>query len=105
MTCLEPGRALALVVCLSGSLLTSGVAAQEPDRAFLDRLLAAHRPSAREFQFGLIGDQGYNSSQNARFPAVIQAMNAQPLAFVAHDGDLKGDGTCSDEFYTRRLQL
>jgi hypothetical protein len=90
---------------LSGFLLTSGGAAQEPNRAFLDRLLATHRPSSREFQFGLIGDQGYNPDQNARFPAVIQAMNAQPLAFVAHDGDLKGGGTCSDEFYTRRLEL
>jgi hypothetical protein len=58
-----------------------------------------------EFQIGLIGDQQYNSDQEARFPSVIRAMDREPLAFVVHDGDIKGGQQCTDELFEDRLQL
>jgi hypothetical protein len=84
----------------------SGLSAQQgTDPAISGALLAKYKPTRAEFQFGLIGDQQYNAQQEAQFPAVLRAMDREPLAFVAHDGDIKGGQRCTDELLRDRLEL
>ena len=45
------------------------------------------------FDIGLIGDTGYNSTQDAYLLKVRAQMATFPLAFVTHDGDTKMGGT------------
>jgi hypothetical protein len=91
---------------LSCVLAVSGLSAQQgTDPAVSEALLAKYKPTRAEFQFGLIGDQQYNAQQEAQFPAVIRAMDREPLAFVAHDGDIKGGQRCTDELFRDRLRL
>jgi hypothetical protein len=80
-------------------------AAQEPDRAFVDALLARYSPQPVAFQFALIGDQQYSAEEEARFPEVLAAMNREPLAFVVHDGDFKGGAPCTDQLFRSRHAL
>lgn len=40
------------------------------------------------FSFGLIGNQRYTAEERARFPELIQAVNAEGLAFSVYNGDL-----------------
>ena len=50
------------------------------------------------FSFGLIGDLPYLPREEQTLRDLIAEMNAQPLAFVAHDGDIKSGGSrCDDE--------
>ena len=59
-------------------LAVSGLSAQQGgDPAVSGALLAKHKPTRAEFQFGLIGDQQYDAEQEARFPAVMRAMAAK----------------------------
>lgn len=91
---------------LSCVLVVSGLSAQQSvDPAVSEALLAKYTPTRAEFQFGLIGDQQYTAEQGAQFPEVIRAMDREPLAFVVHDGDLKGRQRCTDELLLDRLQL
>ena len=54
--------------------------------------------------FGLIGDMPYSAWEEQRLPLLMAEMDAQPLAFVIHDGDIKnGSGVCSDEIYQAML--
>jgi hypothetical protein len=67
-------------------------------------LAAAHRdhpPGGHAYSIGLWGDLPYNDAQkNVGVPNLIADMNSQPLAFTAHDGDLKaGSGPCPDSLY------
>ncbi len=67
----------------------------------------------RPYAIGLWGDLPYSDEQaTTGVPNLIADMNAQNLAFTAHDGDLKaGNGTpgsvtpttCSDDLYTQAL--
>src|SRR5262249_44468187 len=67
----------------------------------------------RGYAIGLWGDLPYSDAQALTgVPNLIADMNAQDLAFVAHDGDLKaGNGTpgsvtpttCADALYTQAL--
>jgi len=91
---------------LSCVLAVSGLSAQQGgDPAVSEALLAKYKPTRLEFQFGLIGDQQYTAEQEAQFPAVIRAMDREPLAFIVHDGDIKGGQRCTDELFRDRLQL
>jgi hypothetical protein len=55
------------------------------------------------FDFGLIGDVPYDELQATNlFPNLIEELNAAPLAFVVHDGDIKAGATpCTDEVLQR----
>lgn len=65
------------------------------------------------YAIGLWGDVPYNDAQALTgVPNLIQDMNAQRLAFTAHNGDLKAGGstpnsvtptTCSNALYTQSL--
>lgn len=57
------------------------------------------------FEFGLIGDQGYDAESEAKFPHLIADLNQSDLAFVVHVGDISAPpyGSCRDQtFYRRR---
>lgn len=67
---------------------------------------ASQSASGAAFAFGLIGDLGYRPEDEAGFRAVLDALDAAPLTFVIHVGDLwGGDGPCTDERYSERLAL
>jgi hypothetical protein len=65
----------------------------------------ASAPREGDFSFGLIGDLGYTPAQQPLVDNVFAALNAEPLAFVVHDGDLGSprNGSCSNELWARRL--
>jgi len=63
---------------------------------------ALHPPGPERFAFGVMGDVPYRDGEEAPFLEMIERMNAEPLAFVVHVGDIKGTGRCSDEVYARR---
>lgn len=56
------------------------------------------------FVFGVMGDTPYNDREEAPFLATIERMNAQPLAFVVHVGDIKAgsNSACSDALFEKR---
>jgi len=52
------------------------------------------------FSFGLIGDLPYLPREEQTLEDLLRAMDAQPLAFVVHDGDIKnGSSRCTDEVF------
>ena len=61
--------------------------------------------SPGSFSFGLIGDLQYNSAEERQFPALLRAIDAEPLAFVVHVGDFKagGNSPCTDALFATRL--
>ena len=63
---------------------------------------AVTRPGPGSFTFGVIGDTPYSEREERHFVAMIGRMDAEPLAFVVHVGDFKGDGPCSEELFLRR---
>lgn len=72
----------------------------------LSLILLFNSSTARaEFSFALIGDQEYDSSQEAMFPNLRDEINKdKSLRFVIHDGDIKSGSTpCTDEIYVTRL--
>ena len=62
-------------------------------------------PTSGDFSFALIGDLGYTRAQEPQVDNVLRAINAEPLAFVVHDGDLGSppNGSCTNELWARRL--
>lgn len=61
---------------------------------------------SRPFEFGLIGDTRYTDEQKAKFENLLVEMNGERLAFVAHDGDIKGGSDpCTDEVYIETFDL
>ena len=53
--------------------------------------------------FGLMGDTPYDVAEVGRLDKLIDDMNAVPLAFVAHVGDITGGrGPCTDEWFAAR---
>jgi hypothetical protein len=64
----------------------------------------ANSPGA-DFSFALIGDLGYTPAQEPLVDNVLREINAEPLAFVVHDGDLGSppNGSCTNELWERRL--
>jgi hypothetical protein len=66
--------------------------------------LAAADDDREPYAIGLWGDLPYSATQAAAVPNLIADMNAQKLAFTAHDGDLKSGGSeCTDAVYTQAL--
>jgi len=57
--------------------------------------------------FALMGDTPYSDNEVRRLDSLIDDLNAQPLAFVAHVGDItSGKGPCTDQWFgARRKQL
>src|SRR3954470_18117860 len=58
-----------------------------------------NQQSSRPYAIGLWGDLPYSAEQAAVVPYLIADMNAQDLAFTAHDGDLRqgsGSPNCAD---------
>ena len=68
-------------------------------------ITGGHAQSApQNFTFGLMGDLGYVPAREPMFENVLAEMNAAPLAFAIHLGDLSSPRFgCDDAFRTRRL--
>lgn len=66
---------------------------------------------AGRFEFGVVGDAPYTPTEEARFHKVVEAMNAAPLAFVVHVGDLHADARgeaatpCTDAMLANRRAM
>ncbi len=77
--------AAALAVALAGAAVTPAAAAERGDA----------------FTFAVIGDIPYGDAQVARFPAVVDQINADPaVQLVDHLGDIKsGSSVCSDAYF------
>jgi hypothetical protein len=84
-------------------IATAALSAQGVDRAFVDALVAKHKPTPLTFQFALIGDQQYSAEEEQQFPLLLKAMEREPLAFIVHDGDFKGGSPCTDELFRSRF--
>jgi len=52
--------------------------------------------SGGRFEFGVIGDFPYTPEQRPMFDRLIEDMNAEPLAFTVHVGDI-GSQACTDD--------
>jgi hypothetical protein len=70
-------------------------------------LLAGCAPLAAlpegEFAFGVFGDAPYTEAEVERVDRVIDQINAQPLAFVVHVGDIGSAAlACSDDWLLKR---
>jgi len=59
--------------------------------AFIVLLTGAAGAQDRAFQFGLIGDLPYSRVEEQEFKNVIDQLNARPLEFVVHVGDMQND--------------
>ena len=69
-------------------------------------LTAAGGSDDAPFAFALIGDLPYSDLDEPRLSAMLAQIDAEPLAFVVHVGDIKASReTCSNELYQRRLKL
>ncbi len=63
-------------------------------------------PAPEPFQFALIGDLPYNAIETPLFRQLLSSLDALPLAFVVHVGDLKSSGSsCSDDLLSGRRAL
>lgn len=62
---------------------------------------ASAQPDKHAFTFAVIGDIPYGDAQIARFPAVVDQINADPaVQLVDHLGDIKsGSSLCSDDYF------
>jgi hypothetical protein len=64
---------------------------------------ASAPPPPGALAFGLLGDAPYSDAEVERLDGVIEAMNAQPLAFVVHVGDIGSSRrACNDEWLQAR---
>jgi hypothetical protein len=62
-------------------------------------------PTAR-FEFAIIGDVPYNAQEEAKFPALIAAIDRTNVVFVVHTGDFKsGSSPCTDGLFSQRYKL
>jgi len=60
-------------------------------------------PASVAFSFALLGDVPYSQAQANLLDNLIDRMNAEPLAFVVHLGDItSGTGPCDDEWLEAR---
>jgi hypothetical protein len=94
------GVAALLAVAAASALLFPGVRPVAADDNGQDD---AHGRDG--YAIGLWGDMPYSAVQaSTGVPNLIADMNAQELAFTAHDGDLKsGSSECKDSVYTQAL--
>lgn len=61
-------------------------------------------PAPGGFVFGVMGDTPYNAREEKAFVAMLERMDAAPLAFEIHVGDIKAGGgsPCTDALYLAR---
>jgi hypothetical protein len=61
-------------------------------------------PGPGGFVFGVMGDTPYNAREEKAFVAMLERMDAAPLAFEIHVGDIKagGESPCTDALYIQR---
>ncbi len=91
-------RVVAMLVL--GTLLAFATAA---GAAPGDRASGNNKP--RAFDVGLIGDFPYAPEQERQADNLLDELNAENLAFVAHDGDIKSGSTaCTDNVYRREYR-
>jgi hypothetical protein len=63
----------------------------------------AQLPTSSEPAFGVLGDAPYTEAEVERLDAVIDEINAHPLAFVVHVGDIgSGAQACTDAWLLQR---
>lgn len=84
--------------------------ASNPAPPAVDMVVAEDHDSghggANRFDIALIGDTRYTAEQRAKFPNLIEDINGEKLAFVVHDGDIKGgSNACVDAIYTETRDL
>src|SRR5262245_12164423 len=82
-----------LLTALAAALVLLGVAQR----------LHCDESSAEAFSFAAFGDTPYFAFEEVRLEKLIAEMNAQPLAFALHVGDLKSSrDRCDDRLYRAR---
>lgn len=61
-------------------------------------------PGPEGFRFGVMGDTPYNAREEREFVAMIARMDAEPIAFAIHVGDIKAgrEAPCTDAVYLER---
>ena len=60
-------------------------------------------PPQAAFSFGLMGDTPYSQAQANLLDSLIDRVNAEPLSFMVHVGDITdGNGPCDDEWLEAR---
>ena len=71
--------------------------------ALLVGACAAAPPPQARFAFALMGDAPYSQAQANLFDDLIDRVNAEPLAFAVHVGDItSGEGPCGDGWLHER---
>jgi hypothetical protein len=94
---------------LLGILATTAVGAAlyiASTPASLPAVEAQSPNAATAFDIALIGDTRYTAEQQAKFPNLLDDINANKVEFVVHDGDIKGGSDeCVDEVYTETRDL
>jgi hypothetical protein len=64
---------------------------------------AAAPPADARYAFALMGDVPYSYAQANLLDSLIDRVNAEPLAFAAHVGDItSGEGPCDDDWLQAR---
>lgn len=62
--------------------------------------LAPAQTRTQPISIGLFGDTAYSQRERELLPGLMAEMDAEDLAFVIHDGDIKSGGSaCSDEVF------
>ena len=62
--------------------------------------------TAGAWSFAAMGDTPYSDAEEAQLRPMIQRMNAEPLAFVVHVGDIiSGRGGCSDKAFAHAKSI
>lgn len=88
--------ATSIIVAVGGLTTTASAQPDKPDK------------NEHAFTFAVIGDIPYGDAQIARFPAVVDQINADPaVQLVDHLGDVKsGSSVCSDDYFAMiRIQF
>src|SRR5690349_2457881 len=65
---------------------------------------ALQPPAPGSFHFGVMGDTPYSAGEERAFVAMIARMDAEPLLFSIHVGDIKAGShaPCTDAVYFAR---
>ncbi len=83
-----------------------GVTYAQVDANLLARLIQRYRPERKAFSVAMMGDHPYGAEGYAKWPAMINSINRDSVAFVVHNGDFKnGSSVCSNEVFQDRLTL
>ena len=83
--------------------VTAGLALLVPSGTALADRGGREHPGRNPYTFAVIGDIPYGAEQLARFPQVVDQINADPdVELVNHLGDIKSGSTeCTDAYFAR----